>query len=89
MNFLAHALLAGSDPALIVGGVAGDWVKGALPAGLPDDLARGVALHRAIDSYAELHPAFKQSRARVSPGRRRYSGVLVDGKLLLDMGEVS
>ncbi len=78
MNFLAHALLAGDDPALVVGGVAGDWVKGLLPAGLPDDLARGVALHRAIDSFAESHPAFRQSRARVSPARRRYAGVLVD-----------
>ncbi|HEY5993608.1 MAG TPA: ACP phosphodiesterase [Gallionellaceae bacterium] len=78
MNFLAHALLAGDQPALIVGGVAGDWVKGHLPGGLPPDLARGVALHRAIDDYAETHPAFKRSRARVSASRRRYSGVLVD-----------
>jgi acyl carrier protein phosphodiesterase len=67
MNFLAHALLAGDDPALVVGGVVGDWIKGPLPAGLPPDLARGVALHRAIDSHAETHPAFRRSRARVSP----------------------
>lgn len=78
MNFLAHALLAGDDPALIVGGVAGDWIKGPLPAGLPDDLARGVALHRAIDSHAESHPAFCRSRTRISAPRRRYAGVLVD-----------
>jgi acyl carrier protein phosphodiesterase len=78
LNFLAHALLAGGQPALIVGGVAGDWVKGPLPAGLPPDLARGVALHRAIDSHAETHPAFRRSRARISAPRRRYSGVLVD-----------
>jgi acyl carrier protein phosphodiesterase len=78
VNFLAHALLAGDDPALIVGGVVGDWIKGVLPAGLPDDIARGVALHRAIDSHAEQHPAFRQSRARVSAARRRYAGVLVD-----------
>ena len=78
MNFLAHALLAGEDPALIVGGVAGDWIKGHLPGALPQDLARGVALHRAIDSYAETHPAFCRSRARVSAERRRYAGVLVD-----------
>lgn len=78
MNFLAHAFLAGDDPALIVGGVVGDWIKGHLPAGLPDDLARGVALHRAIDSHAETHPAFQQSRSRVSAPRRRYAGVLVD-----------
>lgn len=78
MNFLAHALLAGDDPALIVGGVVGDWIKGALPAGLPDDLARGVALHRAIDSHADANPAFQLSRSRVSVPRRRYAGVLVD-----------
>ena len=40
MNFLAHALLAGDDPALAVGGIVGDWIKGPLPAGLPPDLAR-------------------------------------------------
>lgn len=78
MNFLAHALLAGDTPALIVGGVVGDWVKGSLPGSLPADLSRGVALHRAIDHYAESHPAFKRSRARISPERRRYAGVLVD-----------
>lgn len=78
MNFLAHALLAGDTPALIVGGVVGDWIKGPLPGTLPDDLAQGVALHRAIDHYAESHPAFNRSRARVSAERRRYAGVLVD-----------
>ncbi len=78
MNFLAHALLAGDAPALIVGGVVGDWIKGPLPGVLPDDLAKGVALHRAIDSFAESHPAFRQSRSRVSVARRRYAGVLVD-----------
>ena len=78
MNFLAHALLAGDTPALIVGGVVGDWIKGPLPAGLPDDLAKGVALHRAIDHFAESHPAFCRSRTRVSAARRRYAGVLVD-----------
>lgn len=78
MNFLAHALLAGDVPALIVGGVVGDWIKGPLPGVLPGDLAKGVALHRAIDSFSESHPAFRRSRSRVSLGRRRYAGVLVD-----------
>lgn len=78
MNFLAHALLAGQSPALVVGGVIGDWIKGPLPGGLPPDLAQGVALHRAIDAFVETHPAFSASRSRVSPARRRYAGVLVD-----------
>jgi acyl carrier protein phosphodiesterase len=78
LNFLAHALLAGEVPALIVGGVAGDWIKGPLPGALPRDLASGVALHRAIDVFAESNPAFRRSRSRMSANRRRYAGVLVD-----------
>ena len=78
MNFLAHALLAGEAESDRIGGLMGDFVKGLLPAGLPADLASGVALHRAIDSFADRHPAFIASRARVSPLRRRVSGVLVD-----------
>jgi acyl carrier protein phosphodiesterase len=78
MNFLAHALFAGNADADRIGGVLGDFVKGYLPAGLAPDLASGVALHRAIDGYADRHPAFAASRARISPARRRVSGVLVD-----------
>ena len=78
MNFLAHALLAGDGEADRIGGLMGDFVKGPLPAGLPPGLAAGVALHRAIDSFADRHPAFAASRARISRTRRRVAGVLVD-----------
>lgn len=78
MNFLAHALLSGDAEADRIGGLMGDFVKGPLPAGLPPALASGVALHRAIDGFADRHPSFIASRARISPLRRRVSGVLVD-----------
>lgn len=81
MNYLAHALLAGPLAADRVGGVAGDFVKGLLqptPGGLDPALAAGVRLHRRIDSFADTHPAFRNSRARVSEARRRFGGVLVD-----------
>jgi acyl carrier protein phosphodiesterase len=78
MNFLAHSLLAGERESDRIGGVIGDFVKGYLPAGLSPEIASGVALHRAIDSYADRHPAFIASRARISPLRRRLGGVLVD-----------
>ncbi len=78
MNFLAHALLAGPDPADRLGGMLGDFVKGPLPGALPPEVAAGVALHRRIDSFAETHPAFRASRARVGPLRRRYAGIMVD-----------
>jgi len=78
MNFLAHLWLAGPDEGLRLGAVAGDFVKGALPAGLPADIAAGAELHRAIDAFADRHPAFVASRARVSDTRRRFGGVMVD-----------
>lgn len=78
MNFLAHAFLAGPDPADRLGGMLGDFVKGPLPAGLPLPIAAGVELHRRIDSFANTHPAFTSSRARVSPQRRRYAGIMID-----------
>lgn len=78
MNFLAHAFLAGDSPADRLGGLIGDFVKGPLPAGLPPEIAAGVRLHRQIDVFADTHPAFLRSRARVSPQRRRVAGVMVD-----------
>ncbi|OIQ97631.1 acyl carrier protein phosphodiesterase [mine drainage metagenome] len=78
MNFLAHALLSGPDPALRLGGLIGDFIKGPLPGALPANIAAGVALHRRIDGCAGAHPAFRRSCARVGPSRRRFAGVMVD-----------
>jgi len=78
MNFLAHAWLAGDAPADRLGGLIGDFVKGPLPAGLPADVAAGVRLHRAIDAFADTHPAFRTACARVPAERRRAAGILVD-----------
>ncbi len=78
MNFLAHLWLAGPDEGMRLGAVAGDFVKGALPGELPADIAAGVALHRAIDAFADTHPAFQRSRERVLGPHRRFAGVMVD-----------
>ena len=56
----------------------GDFVKGPLPAGLLPDIAEGVRLHRAIDSFADTQPAFRSACARVPAERRRAAGILVD-----------
>jgi acyl carrier protein phosphodiesterase len=72
MDYLAHALLAGPLASDRVGGVIGDFVKGPLvprPNWLGAALADGVMLHRRIDSFTEMHAAFRRSRSRVSEGR--------------------
>ena len=81
MNYLAHALLAGPQPASRLGGMLGDFVKGPLDSmspRFPPEVVAGIALHRRIDSFADGHAAFRRSRNRVSSLRRRFSGVMVD-----------
>lgn len=78
MNFLFHMLLSGGDDQLMVGNFMGDFVKGTLQERFPPTIRQGVALHRRIDSYAERHPLFRQSRQRISPDYGLYRGVMVD-----------
>ena len=78
MNYLAHLLLAGDDPDLLVGSLLGDFLKGPVPATLPARLAAGVRLHRAVDAYSDHHPSFRRSVARVPTALRRYGPIMVD-----------
>ncbi len=79
MNFLAHAYLSGDQHEILVGNVAGDFIKGrqALMAYGPG-IVRGVELHRAIDEYTDAHPVVRKSKDRLRPGYRHYAGVIVD-----------
>ena len=76
MNHLAHAQLASEPPLLLVGNLAGDFVKGRLDRLPPTPLLAGIRMHRRIDSYTDRHPVWRRSRLRVAP--RRVSGVIVD-----------
>jgi acyl carrier protein phosphodiesterase len=79
MNFLAHCYLSGPDPQIITGNFIGDFVKGRnLAAIFGAGIARGVELHRAIDAFTDHHPIVKESKNRLRPTYRHYSGVIVD-----------
>ncbi|MGB3380385.1 acyl carrier protein phosphodiesterase [Rhodanobacter sp. UC4437_H4] len=79
MNHLAHALLAGDDEALQLGGLLGDFVRGQPdPAQFPPRVIRGIRLHRAIDGYTDAHPAVLAAKAQLPPPYRRYAGILLD-----------
>ena len=79
MNFLAHLRLGPDDPQLALGGLLGDFVKGPVAAlQLPDAVRQGIWLHRSIDAFTDRHPLVARSKARVSPERRRYAGIMVD-----------
>jgi acyl carrier protein phosphodiesterase len=78
MNYLAHLYLAGPEPEALVGALMGDFVKGPLTDRYPAPIVRALALHRRIDSYTDSHPVVAASRARMSPVRRRFAGIMVD-----------
>jgi acyl carrier protein phosphodiesterase len=78
MNYLAHLYLAGSEPEALLGALMGDFVKGVLDQRYPAAVTRALALHRRIDTFTDAHPVTAASRARISPERRRFAGVIVD-----------
>ena len=78
MNHLAHAWLAGTDEGMRLGGVLGDFVRGAPDPALPVAVREGIALHRAIDGYTDQHPQVLAARALFEPPYRRYAGIALD-----------
>ncbi len=78
MNFLAHFFLSSTSPTLIVGNFLGDFVKGKNYQQYPDPIAEGILLHREIDSFTDMHPAFLDSKHRLVPHYGHYAGVVVD-----------
>ena len=79
MNHLAHALLAGDDEWLQLGGMLGDFVRGQPdPQRLPPRVIAGIRLHRAIDVYTDAHPEVLAAKALLPPPYRRYAGILLD-----------
>ena len=78
MNFLAHALLSPDDGEILAGNVCADLIKGRVEGIAPPGIVTGIALHRAIDRFADRQPAFKSCLAFVAAPRRRYARVIVD-----------
>lgn len=78
VNFLAHALLSPDDDEIRAGNVCADLIKGRIDGRTPSGVVAGIALHRAIDRFADRHHAFRTCFACVAAPRRRYAGVILD-----------
>jgi acyl carrier protein phosphodiesterase len=78
MNFLAHAYLSFGHPQILVGNIISDFVKGAKKNLFEKDIRQGIALHREIDSYTDLHPETKKAADFFRPAYRLYSGPIID-----------
>lgn len=78
MNHLAHALLAGPDDDVLLGGLLGDFWRGAPDPAWTSGVRAGVVLHRKIDVYTDSHPHVSAVRSRFQAPWRRYAGILID-----------
>jgi acyl carrier protein phosphodiesterase len=78
MNYLAHLYLSGESEKVIVGNFIGDYVKGKSFTNYPKQIACGIKLHRAIDSFTDQHNKFGEARMLFRDDFRLYSGIVVD-----------
>jgi acyl carrier protein phosphodiesterase len=78
LNYLAHAYLSFNQPAILAGNLISDFVKGKQANQYPDDVRKGILLHRAIDSYTDEHPANREAKNIFKPHYRLYSSAFID-----------
>ncbi|MEG5042177.1 MULTISPECIES: ACP phosphodiesterase [unclassified Microcoleus] len=78
MNYLAHLFLSEGTPESLIGNLLGDFVKGTAVNLYPEEIRKGIDLHRKVDSYTDSHPIVRSSKSLVSSQRRRFAGVLID-----------
>jgi len=78
MNYLAHAYLSFNDAPVMVGNLISDFVKGKKKFIYPEDIQKGITLHRAIDEFTDGHEATKKAKDIFRPAYRLYSGAFVD-----------
>lgn len=78
MNFLAHLYLSPNNPQIIIGNFIADHVKGNKFKHLPEDMQKGIFLHRAIDTFTDANDIVRTSKRRLHERYGHYDGVIID-----------
>ncbi len=78
MNFLAHIYLSGDDDLVKIGNFMADGIRGRDFEKYPEKVQKGILLHRAIDTFTDAHPVFRQSTKRLHADHHHFAGVIVD-----------
>lgn len=78
MNFLAHSVLSPINPLIMLGNLAGDFVKGSKFKGLHKDICKGAKLHRSIDVFTDSHQLIRSAKKIVRPDFNLFSGIVID-----------
>lgn len=78
MNYLAHMFLSGSNEQTMVGNFIGDYVKGNTWNKFPENIKKGILMHRRIDSFTDTHPKFREAKSLFRNEFGLYSGIVID-----------
>ena len=78
MNYLAHIYLSFGDEQVTLGNFIADSIRGNKFTHLPEQVQKGILLHRAIDTFTDSHPIPRKSSKRLHAGYSHYSRVIVD-----------
>jgi len=78
MNVLAHIYLSGDSEKIIVGNYIGDYVKGKDYLNYPEQIRKGIVIHRRIDAFTDRHPVVHRSKIFFSRKYHKYAGVVTD-----------
>ncbi len=78
MNFLAHIYLSGNNEKIAIGNFISDSVRGKKYKTFPEEIQKGILLHREIDTFTDAHKIFRQSTKRLHKNYSHYAGVIVD-----------
>lgn len=63
----------------MIGNFIGDFIKGkGLLERYETEIVQGIELHRSIDEFTDSHEVVQESKNRLRPKYRHYSGVIVD-----------
>lgn len=55
-----------------------DSIRGNSYEAYPEEIRKGILLHRSIDSFTDMHPIYRQSKHRLHEKYGHYSGVIMD-----------
>ena len=78
MNYLAHLHIADHTKTSFSGNFLGDFVKGNPDGKYPDEVVKGIRLHRHIDSFVDKHPQVLAAKLLFPKALRRYAPIALD-----------
>jgi acyl carrier protein phosphodiesterase len=78
VNFLAHAYLSFGKGEILTGNLMADFIRGKPLPELPEEIKKGILLHREIDDFTDHHEINKDTYQYFRASSGRFAPVFLD-----------